>query len=523
MPYTLVDENEGQGSYRLLDESTPDSVASRFAKGAISDPITGLAQAAYNALPESVQTAGNKLNNMLAQYGLVAPIPEGGLNELVRQQEAQYNAPEGIDVARIAGNVLSPVNALPAMKLRSAATGLGRVAQGAGLGAAAGLMNPVTSEDYGKALAQNVGLGAAAGGALSGLLSGVSRVISPKASTNPDVAMMRQLGVDVTPGQAMGGAASQLEQKLTSVPVMGDLIANRRQTALEQFNTSMFNKAGQPIGFKTDKKGFEALADLDTAVSQAYKKAVDATPSVRVDTSFLERADNLSRMAEDVADLGATKQALDKQIAKLWSQVSKADQILPDTWKQMDAKLGDAARSTKNMDYKNALRQLQVEWRDMAARSNPEQRGLFKQADAAYSNLVRLEKASDSALKAEGVFTPNQLGRAAQRMAPSKTQKRQGTAPFLAEAQAAERVLGNTVPNSGTFDRALAGGGLAGLAAVNPLSLLAPAVGAAMYTSPINKLLTQSIVSRSPFAEPLAKSIGQTAPIAGLLGAQAIQ
>lgn len=501
------------------------SAGSRFLKGAISDPITGLAQAAYNALPQGVQNAGNRLNNALADYGLTARIPEGGLNELVRQQEAEYEraAPKGFDAARVAGNIFSPVNLLPAAGLTRAASATGRVLQGAGLGAAGGLMNPVTNQNYGEGVQENLLLGALTGGALSGAGEGVARVVSPRASVNPDVKAMREMGVEITPGQALGGVAGKIEEKLTSVPFMGDMISRRRGEAVEKFNQSMFEKAGRPIGFKTQQTGFNAISEFDTAIGDAYKKAVEATPSVRVDEGFLNRAVSLSQMADEAADLGATKQALDKQIDLLLSKVTKNGQILPDTWKQLDSKLGEAARKTKNPEFRDAVRQLQVEWRDMAGRSNPKQRELFKKADSAYANLIRLEKAAESASKGEGVFSPNQLYRAARSAASSKTSVRQKSAPFMQDAMQAERVLGNTVPNSGTVDRALAGGGLVAGVMSNPLLAMLPGIGAAMYSSPVNRFLTSAVSSRPQFAQPLAQSISQSSPILGLLGGQAIE
>lgn len=511
---------------KALRDMNADSVGARLAKGAISDPITGLAQLAYNALPKDVQSAGNRFNNMLADAGLpIARIPEGGLNELVRQQESQYQAPEGLDVARIAGNVLSPVNLIPGgMAARAATSPVGRISAGAGLGALSGAAQPVVNQDYTSALGTNVALGAGLGGALSGVGQAVAKAVKPSASVNPDVAMLKSLGVDITPGQALGGAASRTEQKLTSVPFLGSQIEKRRGTALDQFSNAMFNKAGTPIGFKTQKVGLDAVGELDEAVSKAYKSAIDATPGVKVDDQFLGNVIRLEEMAKDIATDENAAKALSRQIGLLLNKVTKSDQVLPDTWKELDAMLGKAMRETKNYELKSGLRQLQSEWRDMAGRSNPEQRKLFKSADAAYKNLLILEKAAGKAAKQDGVFTPNQLYRSAEKFAGSKSQVRQQTAPFLAEARAAENVLGNTVPNSGTFDRAALGGLLGGAGlAIDPTFLFGPLAGAAMYSKLGNKALTGLVSSRPDFADPISQFIGRSSPYAGLIAPQIVE
>lgn len=505
-------------------QQTPDSFASRFARG-LKDPVTGLAQLAYNALPESVQNAGNRLNDVLAGVGLTGKMPTGGLNEMVRQEEAAYRAPEGVDFARLAGNIASPVNiaAGAATPARLLATGGGRVLAGAGLGAAGGAMQPVTSTDYAEQLKNNVLLGSVLGGGLSAVGQGISRVIQPKASVNPDVALMKSLGIDVTPGQAAGGMANKIEQKLSSVPFMGGQIEKRRQTSLDQFSTAMFNKAGKPIDFTTDKKGFEALSELDNAVSDAYTKAVNKAGGVRFDDQFLTNAANLSDMAAQASNPNV-KRVIDTQLNIMLDKVTKAGQVLPETWKEFDSNLGKLIRSEDSPAAINALKTLQQEWRQAAYRSNPEQAKLFSAADAGYKNLLRLEKATEAASKQEGVFTPNQLYRAARQFTDSKKASRQKTAPFMQEAMAAERVLGNSVPNSGTFDRAALGGLVGGAGvAVDPTFLIAPTLGALAYSSPVNKVLTGLLTSRPQSAQRVANAVGMASPYAGLLGAQAME
>ena len=60
----------------------------RFARG-MMDPIDGGAQLLTHILPESVVSAGNRLNNWLSDTtGLVAKIPEGGVDQMLSDKEA---------------------------------------------------------------------------------------------------------------------------------------------------------------------------------------------------------------------------------------------------------------------------------------------------------------------------------------------------------------------------------------------------------------------------------------------------
>lgn len=492
----------------------------------VTDPVIGLNQFLYNVLPQPAQRGVDWLTQQAADVGLTTPMPPGGYNEFVRQREAAIaqQAPEGVDWARILGNVASPVNVLPAAAgLGRAAAQGGRIAQGMGLGGFAGGTTPVTEGDYETELAKNVALGMVTGAAGAGAVEGVSRVVSPRASIDPAIRALRGQDVPVTPGQALGGVPGKLEEKLVSVPVMGEAIAARRGEAMTAFNKAMVNRAGRSIGFKTAKSGADAISDLDTAVGKAYNEAIDKTKGVVVDEEFLTNVRNLSEMAADVADAGQTKTAFDRQAKIILEKISKGGKILPETWKELDAKVGKLASKGANEDFKQAMRQLQIEWRDVAARSNPEQAQLFREADQAYSGLQRLLKASTASVGGGGEFTPGQLFTAARQQAPTKRSLAQGTAPFLKEAREAQRVLGATVPSSGTVDRALAAGGIGALGVMDPTTLLAPAIGTAIYSRPLSQALTATVAARPRAAEPLAQALRRTSPFVGLGTAQAIE
>lgn len=150
------------------------------------DPIEGGGQLIANILPARVERGLNELNNMLAEHsgGLIRKLPEGGKNEQMQQREAEIQQQRGsntsMDWARLAGNILSPVNYIgglvgPEVKAGMSMLEKGVVAAERGeiAGASAGAMQPATKkEGYSREKAMQIGEGAVAGGLLSGALAG---------------------------------------------------------------------------------------------------------------------------------------------------------------------------------------------------------------------------------------------------------------------------------------------------------------------------------------------------------------
>ena len=231
---------------------------SRFTQG-LRDPLDGGAQLLTNILPKSLVNAGNTANNWLAEKtGLVAPIPLGGLNESQAQRNQAYESNRaasgetGFDGYRTLGNIFNPVNFIPGAVLPRAASLAGRVAAGATVGAANGAIAPVNSGDFSTEKAKQIGLGAVGGAAVPAVLNAAARVISPNASLNASLSMLKKEGVSPTIGQTLGGRWNAAEEKMMSVPILGDMIANARTGSLEQFNNTAINRASGAVGNKVE-------------------------------------------------------------------------------------------------------------------------------------------------------------------------------------------------------------------------------------------------------------------------------
>lgn len=140
---------------------------SGFIRG-LRDPVDALSQMLYEAVPEKVRRDVDAFNNWIAEKtGLLEKIPEEGFSELLRQQEAQYQAGRepGFDWARLAGGVATGVvPGVGAARMAAPTTALGKLGAAAGTGALYGTTMPATEEgDFWTQKAAQAGVGAALG------------------------------------------------------------------------------------------------------------------------------------------------------------------------------------------------------------------------------------------------------------------------------------------------------------------------------------------------------------------------
>lgn len=190
------------------------STAEKVGMG-VMDPIHGGAQLLTHALPKPVVDAGNRVNNWLAdKTGLVARVPEGGVDQMVAEREQGYQARRtvagetGFDGWRTVGNALSPAN-IPAARLVAGAGGAASLAaRGAAAGGTAALTQPVAdvADGYAGQKAGQVAAGAAAGAVLTPVLAKATNALAQKVSEV--VARFRP----ASPAQAQAEAVTLVDQ-----------------------------------------------------------------------------------------------------------------------------------------------------------------------------------------------------------------------------------------------------------------------------------------------------------------------
>lgn len=507
----------------------------------VTDPIHGGAQLLTHILPDSVVNAGNQFNNWLAdKTGLVAKVPAGGVDQMVQQREADYQAGRqaaargvsslvtgkpadpGFDWWRLAGGVVPSLLAPQA----GAESLIGRAGVGAATGAVGNSLTPVTSGNFADEKKKQVISGAVFGGAAPVVASGVARLISPQASVNPDLQLLKNEGVQPTIGQTLGGRWNAAEEKLQSVPILGDFIANARGNSIKQFNNAAINRASGKVGQNVDGVGQDAVAKAGDVLSDAYDSAKNQIGHFQIDQQGAQELGNLRQMVQSLQP--REQNVFNDAWQKLSSEVSPNGSITADGFKRLDSFLGKQSGrfSGSNDAYQqqvgDALQELQRIVNDNAMRANPNAASLKNAADSGWANLVRVEGAAKAAKNSGGVFTPAQLNSAIQQADRSVRGRAvaRGSALMQDLANAGQNVIGNKVPNSFTTDRMLLDGGGLGAGALHPAIPIGLLGTGLAYKQPIQGLLTRAIASRPQGAQTVADTLRKAAPALGLLGGQ---
>lgn len=508
------------------------SGSDKFVKG-LRDPIDGGAQLLTKMLPAGVVSAGNRLNNWLAdKTGLVGKLPEGGVDQQVRENEAKYQAQRtaqgesGMDWSRIAGNVINPANLALAAKLPQAATIAGRIGVGALGGGATAAMNPVGDGDFAAEKAKQIGAGAVGGGLVPAITGGIARMVSPKVSS--DIKALIDAGITPTPGQSMGGVFKTIEEKSRSIPLLGEMITRAQKAQGQQLGKSVLNrgmdKLGQP---RVSEAGSEGLAQLRKVAGDAYDNLLPKMSANTQEAQFMAEMGNLKAMAASLPQREADQFSaiLDREIGQ---RIAPNGMLSGDNLKAAQAALRNKAVpfSRATDAYQNqlgqALKEADSSLRGLIERSNPQYSKELSQINEAYRIMKTAQRASSSVAAEGGEFTPAQLLNAVKAGDKTKDKRAfaEGAAYLQELAGPAKRVLASQYPDSGTAGRVLMGGLLGGAGMANP-AMLGGAVGAAgLYTQPAQKALSLLMNSRPDLAKQLAESIRQASPMFVPLGGQ---
>ena len=396
-------------------------------------------------------------------------------------------------------DVLSTMAANPFLQMTSAAS--------------AGVAGEYVKEKGGKPT-QQLAASIAGGVLVPTSLKGAASVLSPKASTNPQLQALRAEGVKPTIGQAMGGRAAIAEEKLQSVPILGDMIHRARGQTLESFNKAAINRALEPIGKKVDGVGHAAIKEAGDALSKTYDDALGQVKNVRFDAKFDADTMQLRQMASGLSTEMRRKfeRILNETVIR---KMSPQRSMMGDAYKAVDSEIGlVASRYGKSsvaseQELGDALSQLQALLKEQMMRSNPQIAAKLKAADTGWANLVRIEGAAKAAKNAEGIFTPAQLNAAIQSADTSVRGRAvsRGTALMQDLGIGGQKVLGSKYPDSGTAGRLAMGGAAVGAGVYNPLIPASLAVGGSLYTRPVQNALVSMLADRPEAAQLLARQL----------------
>ena len=517
----------------MKPQATPEqqsqaSVVSRIGQG-LRDPIDAGAQLLTKALPEGVVNAGNALNNLIAEKtGLVEKLPEGGVDQQVREREQAYQRArqatgnEGVDWARLGGNIVSPANLAVASKIPQGVSTMGRIASGVASGGAFGaLSTPVTEgkpEEFWGEKAKNTLVSAG----LGGVFPVGAAMISP--NVRPDVARLMKEGVTPTPGQILGGRAQVLEDKLTSIPILGDAITSSRKKGLDEFNRAALNRAVKPIGEKVNDIGRGGIDEVSQRLGAAYDELLPKL-TFKADPKFAAELANVRQMASSLPPQQAQqfeKVLREQVVGKMTPQGLMSGERL----KEVESQLGRLAKgyagdaNFDNRQLGDAIAEIQRSIRQTLVRSNPTEAKRLNDINTGYANYARLRDAASRQGALEGEFSPAQLAAAVRASDKSvgKGNYAKGKALMQDLTDAGKNVLMQKYPDSGTIGRALvplsllgAGGGASYLTD-NPLPLAAAAMLTGPYLPGGRQATAAMLAKRPESAAKAAQLVRQIGP-----------
>lgn len=415
--------------------------------------------------------------------------------------------------AATAGGVVADMAAMA--PLGAPGTAAKAALQGAGYAAA------TTGGDL-KERASAAGAGAVGGAFGQGLAKAASRTLAPKVS-GPAKELLDK-GVRVTPGRLAGRTGSQIEDALESIPLTGSAIRARKTDAIMDYNKVIINEALEPVGETIDEVGRGGINKASQVLSNKYDDLLDGIDAVRLDDTFDAEVTRLSGLALGVDGMEAGLSQLDRvgftkardEFLRRFSGDQRA--TLGPTFKEAESELRAAYKRAYGKGRKklgDALRTLFQSSRELLKRQHPEMADELARLDQSYAKLSVIKEASKYEGAQEGVFTPSHLLRAIKKNTSSDRFAR-GQGFDQAAAEAAKDVLSQTIPNSGTTDRALVAGAIGG--AIDPLILGGMAAGGAANSRLGQSMMRGAMTARPPVSRELGQALELLAPLSSRAG-----
>lgn len=463
-------------------------------------PFYGLNQAAWKAAGTVFPSVAN-----MGDY----PV------EMLNKRQAQLNAEAGPNVSKfttepaalIGENIMPTAAANKMLNVGGQIPSFTRMLAGnAAIGGATAMANPektgLTPEQFAQEKNKNAAIGMAipTGLSIGGKLA--TEAISPTISSQAQKLLAQ--GIDLTPGQKMGGALKRLEDKLTSYPFVGGMIERGRKEGIESFDKAAFKRVLEPIGGKVPNvAGREGMDIVESQVKNAYDELLPKL-NFQTTSAFNNKMSELRSMAKGLPNnLGETfNENIDQIIAKRLSKNGSMDGI---NFKEAESDLSGLAKdylSSSTASERNlgkAFKQALVNLRTTLAESNPEQAKELNNINKSFANLSIVRKAA-SAANTQDMFTPSQLAAAvkASDISAGKNKTATGKALMQDLTDAGVSVLPSKIADSGTGSRLSIGptGTAIGAASYIPYSVLK----AAMFKRPevMNKL-ANALRGTSPY------------------------
>lgn len=502
-------EVPGHGEVEFPDEMSDQAIAAAIQKNILKPQAqkSDYGDILGSPTEQVLAGVGRGMTNTARGVGqALGLVDQGTIDEAKRLDQPLMNSGYG-KTGDVIGTIAST---LPAMAVPGANT----VAGGTLLGGALGAAQPVAT---GESRLTNTGTGAAGGLLGSGLAKGLGRVFSPETAAGPKALLGE--GVELTPGQILGGGWKALEEKLTSVPGIGDMIGSGQRRAQESFNKAAYARALKGIG-KTPEGavGREGVADVSEKLGAAYDELLPQL-KFQADPQFATELQKIQQMAAGMPPQQA-KQFERILQDQLIGKMTPNGLMNGESLKSVESELGRMAKGYKgdaafdNRQLGDAISAVQDSIRQNLMRTNPAQAGQLAKINEGYANYARIRDAASRQGSNEGVFSPAQLAAAVRAgdKSAGKGNFAKGQALMQDLSDTGKSTIGNKYPDSGSIGRLLLAGGLgAGGLAVSPATVGGVALSSLLYTKPGQKLAAALLAGKRP---ELLKKLGEGAKAA---------
>ena len=352
---------------------------------------------------------------------------------------------------------------------------------------------------------------------------------------SPAIRELAEKGIVTTPGMRAGPKSfmGSAEQKLESL-AGGQSITNRRMEAVVKWSAQKLDDALKDLGkgpVPANKAGRDALFYTKNEISNGYNTLL---PKLQGDLHKVANGSSLSTDLDQIRTAATAKgtgirptdrahlvSVIDNDVLDRFKGGGKADgKTLKSIQDVLDKEIkAYGAGNVSERKVADHLKDVKGKLWDMVRRENPQYAADLKKLDTAYAKFQTAALASRIGGKGQaGAFTPNQYLRSIERRDKSKDKGRfaTGTAYGQKEAESASKIMGNTVPDSGTPGRQQLiemlknpFGSIGGIA-VNAATPIA-------YSKPVQKFLQNRALKKGGPYQPIG---GKKAAAAGALLAQ---
>ena len=429
-----------------------DDANAQAAGGDVTNPMAYLAEAqkteqgpAMQAVSQGVNRAtqigagiakGAVINHVAAVAQVTGETGRQFAEEAQKSYEQQRKTAgaEGMDVAELAGAVVSPVNRfLPGGPVTQAVTG--------------SLLNPVTGQNLDafevlKGKAEQAAIGLAFGktfeAALPAFKEGARKLLDA--------------GADLEPGQAFSGVAGSIMRTAEGLRDTLTKVLGREVTpdkVNKAFTYVTVNEALAPVGkvvSKTNDDGFALVNQGIKLARQSYDDAFNKVGTVEADDAFRTAINNIrieARNLLDHKDFAKLDKELTNNVLKRFNPADNTidGQGLHNIKKFLNARLENLSGATDElgMSRKGIYDNVMNTFKDYTYRIDTT--GAIKAADTAYANIYRVAAAAKKAATSSGNFSPEQLATTAASQSTTLTGGA-GTAPLQQFAKEALKIVG---------------------------------------------------------------------------------